>query len=83
MPISSVILDVRAGDESAVVGRVTALAGVEVTSTGVAVVIVTTDTPSIEADRALTERLRDVPGVVAANVAFCSMEDCLDDESGE
>jgi len=81
MPISSVILDVKAGDEAAVAARLAALEGVEVSSSSRGVVIVTTDTPSIEADRTLTESLREVPGVPAAHVAFCSMEDCLEDET--
>jgi len=81
MPISSVILDVKAGSEAAVVESVTAMDGVEVSSTRERVVIITTDTPTIAADRKLTESLRDVAGVVSANVAFCSMEDCLDNET--
>jgi len=82
MPISSVILDVHPGDETHVALRLADFDGIDVASAADGVVIVTTETPTMEADRELTAALRDVPGVIGANVAFCSMEDCLEETTG-
>jgi nitrate reductase NapAB chaperone NapD len=83
MPISSVILNVAPGQEGCVADRLAGATGVEITRRGESVIIVTTDTPTMDADREVTEMLRDLPGVVSATVAFTSMEDCLEQQGAE
>jgi len=76
MPISGLVIEVKPGSEAAVAAEVNALPCVEVTETGQGVLIATLDTASVNEDKAANERLADVPGVMAVNIAFTSVEDC-------
>ena len=78
MPISSLILHVTPGAEAEVAERLANIPSLEVHTVVDGQIVVVTDTLRIEEDRAVTERVRDVPGVITANVVFCSMEDCMD-----
>ena len=79
MPISSLLLEVKAGDEEVVAATVAALPGVEVWARGAGQLVVTTDTADQTEDRHLTLALRDSPGVISANVVFFDIEDCFED----
>ena len=79
MPISSLLLDVASGEESAVVELLQALESLEVHQVRQGQIIVVTDTRSLEEDRALTAQVDALPGVVTASVVFSNMEDCVGD----
>ncbi len=76
MPISGLVIEVKPGSEAAVAADVNVLPGVEVTETGQGVLIATLDTVSVSEDKVANQRLAEVDGVLAVNVAFTSVEDC-------
>lgn len=76
MPISGLVIEVKPGSEAAIAAEVNALPGLEVTETGQGVLIATLDTLSVKEDKAANQRLGEVAGVLAVNVAFTSVEDC-------
>jgi nitrate reductase NapAB chaperone NapD len=79
MPISSLLLEVNAGNEDVVAQAVAALPGVEVWAKGAGQLVVTTDTADQAEDRQLTLALHDCAGVISANVVFFDIEDCFEE----
>ncbi len=77
MPISGIILDTVRGRGAAVAATVGARAEVDVERVIDDQVVVTLDTPTLEADREILQGLERTDGVTSTHVVFFNAEDCV------
>ena len=80
MPVSSMILKVRAGAAADVATRLRAMPGVEVEDAPDGQLVVVTDTPDRDQDKRLGRAIDADPGVVSQTLIYHNFED-VEEES--
>ena len=80
MPISGVVLTCHPEQAETVAAAVAARACAEVRAVEDGHLVVVTDTDSLQADRDEVQALESLPGVAAAHVVFCNVEDLAEPE---
>jgi nitrate reductase NapAB chaperone NapD len=83
MPISGVVLTCHPQQLDAVVREVSSRPGAEVRAVEDGHLVVVTDTDSLRADHDEVQALESLPGVAAAHVVFCNVEDLAETPPAE
>lgn len=77
MPISAMLVETLPGQESIVAERLVRCPGLRVHDSAPGRLVVTTDTFRMEDDRALTDTVTRVEGVLAGHVVLCFDEEMI------